>query len=100
MLGLAATRSDESTLGIFADSTTSNITTNSAFVGSFALDFGEKLKLGDGTFSRGPLYSNFGKKIVILTLPVNKYSYIFLVLCMRELFVGGKIFLEYLYDLL
>ena len=42
-LGLAATRSDESTLGIFADSTTSNITTNSAFVGSFALDFGEKL---------------------------------------------------------
>ena len=43
VLGLAATRSDESTLGIFADSTTSNITTNSAFVGSFALDFGEKL---------------------------------------------------------
>ena len=43
VLWLAATRSDESTLGIFADSTTSNITTNSAFVGSFALDFGEKL---------------------------------------------------------
>ena len=61
VLGLAATRSDESTLGIFADSTTSNITTNSAFVGSFALDFGEKLKLGDGTFSMGPLYPNFGK---------------------------------------
>ena len=109
VLGLAATRSDESTLGIFADSTTSNITTNSAFVGSFALDFGEKL-LYSSSWGMVPflwdLFIQILEKIRhfhaihFIDIACEWYSYIFLVLCVRELFVGGKIFLEYLYDLL
>ena len=90
VLGLAAARSDESTLGIFADSTNSNITTNSTFFGSFALDFVAQVV--------GPLYLDFGKKglflaiywyclwILFLHFPCTFYERL------RELFVGGKIF--------
>ena len=67
VLWLAATRSDESTLGIFADSTTSNITTNFTFFGSFALLILEKsfyiAQVGGWYLFYGTSLSKFWKKI-------------------------------------
>ena len=102
VLGLAAARSDESTLGIFADSTNSNITTNSTFFGSFALDFGEKL-LCSSNWGMVPFrwdlfirilekMSHFHCSCHTLTLPVNNIPTFFLyflweaerVVCRRE----------------